>query len=91
MDDPELTKAVAEFIWAFEQVFHHDWPYASAMLLPANGMIAEDGTFLEPRVADEGEDWGHRAILLERYRKLKALMETRGITPTRTYGDSTAE
>jgi hypothetical protein len=79
MGDPELTKAVAEFTRAFEQVFHHDWPYTLAMLLPANGMIAEDGTFLEPRVADEVEDWGYRAMLLERYRKLKALTDARGI------------
>jgi hypothetical protein len=90
MDDPELTKAVAEFTWAFEQVFHHDWPYARAMLLPANGMIAEDGTFLEPRVADEVDDWGYRAMLLERYRKLKALMDARGIVPARTFGDAAA-
>jgi hypothetical protein len=90
MDDPELTKAVAEFMWAFEQVFHHDWGYAQAMLLPANGMIAENGTFLEPRVADEVDDWGYRAMLLERYRKLKALMEARGISPAQTFGDPAA-
>ena len=90
MDDPELTKAVAEFTWAFEQVFHHDWPYAQAMLLPANGMIAEDGTFLEPRVVDEVDDWGYRAMLLERYRKLKALMDARGVAPARTFGDPAA-
>jgi hypothetical protein len=84
MNDPELTQALAEFIWAFEQVFHHDWTYAQAMLRPVNGMIAEDGTFLEPRVADEVDDWGYRALLLERYRKLKALMEARGIAPRRS-------
>jgi hypothetical protein len=90
MHDPELTKAVAEFTWAFEQVFHHDWPYARVMLLPANGMIAEDGTFLEPGVADEVDDWGYRAMLLERYRALKALMDARGIAPARTFVDPAA-
>ena len=89
MDDPELTKAVAEFTWAFEEVFH-DWPYARTMLLPANGMIADDGTFLEPRVADEVDDWGCRAMLLERYRTLKALLDARGIVPSRTFGDPAA-
>jgi hypothetical protein len=29
-------------------------------------------------------------MLLERYRKLKALMDARGITPARTFGDSAA-
>jgi hypothetical protein len=81
MTDPTLTTALAQFIWAFEQVFHHDWPYAQSMLLPFNAMIAEGGTFLDPRVADEADDWGYRAMLLERYRTLKALMESRGISP----------
>ncbi len=81
MDDRELHDALRELMWAFEMVFHHDWPYALVMLNPCNGMIAEDGTFLEPRVADETEDWGHRAMLLERYRRLRALMAARGLAP----------
>ncbi|MEI9896762.1 MAG: hypothetical protein WDN28_23600 [Chthoniobacter sp.] len=36
-------------------------------------IIASDGTFLEPRVDDETEDWGRRGALLERYRRLKSL------------------
>jgi hypothetical protein len=51
------------------------------MLNPFNGMIGEGGTFLEPRVADEQADWSYRAMLLERYRKLKAVMATRGLAP----------
>ncbi|HQY87759.1 MAG TPA: hypothetical protein PK402_03820 [Tepidisphaeraceae bacterium] len=90
MDDPELTKAVAEFTWAFEQVFHHDWQYARSMLHPMNGMISDEGTFIEPRVEDEEEDWGFRAILLEKYRTLRALLDARGITPARDFGDATA-
>jgi hypothetical protein len=35
--------------------------------------IAPDGTFLEPRVEDEIEDWGARGMLLRRYRRLKSL------------------
>jgi hypothetical protein len=79
MHDRELQDAFVELMEAFEIVFHHDWPYTRVMLVPFNAMIAEDGTFLEPRVADEVEDWGHRAMLLERYRKLRALMDTRGL------------
>jgi hypothetical protein len=37
-------------------------------------IISEAGTFLAPDVDDEGEDWGHRGLLLERYRRLKRLL-----------------
>jgi len=86
MHDRELQSALIEFMWAFETVFHHDWPYARVMLVPFNAMIDEDGTFLEPRVRDEAEDWGHRAMLLERYRRLKALMDAHGLAPVRDAG-----
>jgi hypothetical protein len=33
--------------------------------------IAEDGTFIHPKVEDEVEDWGNRARLLHTYRSLK--------------------
>ncbi|MFA6150101.1 MAG: hypothetical protein WC716_02190 [Chitinophagaceae bacterium] len=36
--------------------------------------ISPDGTFLNPKVEDETEDWGNRAYLLNRYRKLKNLL-----------------
>jgi hypothetical protein len=81
MHDRELQNALVELMWAFEMVFHHDWPYTRVMLVPFNAMIAEDGTFLEPRVANEVEDWCHRAMLLERYRKLRSLMDARGLLP----------
>ncbi len=34
-------------------------------------VVAEDGTFLQPRVEDEKENWGYRGRLLELYRELK--------------------
>jgi hypothetical protein len=37
-------------------------------------IIAEEGTFLAPKVEDEIEDWGNRGRLLEAYRKLKKEM-----------------
>jgi hypothetical protein len=36
-------------------------------------IIAEDGTFVRPRVADEVEDWGNRGRLLAAYRAVKEL------------------
>lgn len=34
-------------------------------------IIAEDGTFIDPKVEDEVEDWGNRARLLAAYRALR--------------------
>ncbi|EDY18582.1 hypothetical protein CfE428DRAFT_3967 [Chthoniobacter flavus Ellin428] len=48
---------------------------ARKMGLETIDLIAPDGTFLEPRVDDEIEDWGARGGLLARYRRLKTLME----------------
>jgi hypothetical protein len=34
-------------------------------------IIADDGTFIHPKVEDEVEDWGNRARLLQAYRALR--------------------
>lgn len=34
-------------------------------------VIAENGTFIDPKVKDEIEDWGNRGELLKNYRELK--------------------
>ncbi len=36
--------------------------------------ISPEGTFINPKVEDEAENWGHRAVLLDEYRKLKKLL-----------------
>jgi hypothetical protein len=38
-------------------------------------IISEGGTFLEPQVDDEIEHWGNRGALLQRYRRLKRLLQ----------------
>ena len=40
--------------------------------LVTSPVIADDSTFLHPKVEDEVEDWGNRARLLAAYRALKA-------------------
>jgi hypothetical protein len=42
--------------------------------LEAIPLIADDGTFVHPKVKDEVEDWGNRARLLEAYRALRKEM-----------------
>ena len=37
-------------------------------------VIAEDGTFIHPKIEDEVEDWGNRGRLLAAYRALKKEM-----------------
>ena len=73
--DPELLQALREFVGAFEVLFHHDWGYAKIMI----GDEAQGRTFLNPGLEDESEDWGSRGELLEKYRKLKKLMDERGL------------
>jgi hypothetical protein len=72
-----LEKAIAEFVGAFEVVFRHDWEYTKMMI----GDEAEGATFIEPKLADESEDWGARGALLEKYRILLAEMESKNIAP----------
>ena len=75
MNDPEFEKAVAEFVGAFEVVFRLDWKYTSMMI----GDEEEGCTFLAPGLEDEGEDWGARGVLLEKYRALVAIMKKNNI------------
>ena len=83
--DTELKEAAKKFVDAFEQVFDKDWTYTKESLGVWDGpteldsedsipFIADDGTFLNPKVDDEIENWGHRAILLDEYRRLKKLL-----------------
>ena len=39
-------------------------------------IISADGTFLNPKVPDESEDWGNRGKLLDAYRALKRVVES---------------
>jgi hypothetical protein len=77
----EFALAVAEFIWSVEEVFDRDWEYTERMFQ----VVGEGGTFLQPNVDDEGEDWGNRAFFLERYRNLRRVMQERRIDPIRHF------
>ena len=83
MEENELSAAIARFVGAFEEVFERDWWYTKANLSPYNieFFIKPDGTFINPGVEDEVEDWGARAELLESYRDLLSIMKKSGIKP----------
>ena len=48
---------------------------AREMGLSSIEIIASDGTFINPKVEDESEDWGYRGALLEKYRQIKELLD----------------
>jgi hypothetical protein len=87
MEDADLRGAIAAFIGAFEEVFERNWEYARIMRSPGNinSLIAPGATFLNPGVADEEDDWGARAELLDRYRQLLRIMQRHGIQPKRPW------
>lgn len=76
-NDEELRNALAEFVGAFEVVFRYDWTYAKTMM----GDEEEGGTFIEPGLDDEIDNWGARGTLLEKYRKLVVVMQAHRIEP----------
>ena len=48
---------------------------AKEMGLETIEIISSKGTFLNPKVDDETEDWGYRGALLQEYRRLKSIIE----------------
>ena len=77
MDD-DYIDAVVNFVDRFELVFDNDWEMTKSIIQDPKYYIEEDGTFLEPRVEDESNNWANRGGLLASYRKLKKLMLDRG-------------
>ena len=47
---------------------------AREMGLESIEIISSDGTFINPKVEDEIEDWGNRGALLRECRKLKEIL-----------------
>lgn len=67
------TLAFLDFLGAFECVFDDDWEHTKGCIDSdvINCFIAEEGTFLNPGVADETSDWWNRGGLLRKYRALR--------------------
>ncbi|MDX1949622.1 MAG: hypothetical protein SFT90_03865 [Rickettsiales bacterium] len=74
MKEDVLLKFTQEFIESFEVVFGEiDWEHTKFCLSGNydDFLIKQGGTFLEPKVEDEGNKWVCRANLLKNYRLLK--------------------
>jgi TIR domain len=78
----ELEALLQGFMSSFELVFDWDWDYSDCCLRDddVGSYISIKGTFLNPMVDDEGNNWGNRLGLLEAYRKLKDFMNKYEIT-----------
>ena len=74
--DNELENTLREFLESFEEVFDRDWSYSKEIMNINTQVeiISNSGTFLNPKVEDETEDWGYRGKLLKEYRNLKKLI-----------------
>lgn len=77
--NPEFLSALMSFWYSFEAVFGEaDWPTTLDNLQDyAKYLIDPNGTFLEPCVDDESNNWWNRGSLLSSYRRLKQQIELR--------------
>lgn len=85
----DLIKAADAFAGMFELVFDYDWPTTQANLANPAGLIDERGTFIQPLVEDESNDWANRGALLGAYRELLRCMEDCGIQREELWGTRT--
>lgn len=77
--DQDLEKAASAFVDSFELVFDNDWWHTKHSIEDSESYIKPAGTFLNPGVDDEHNDWANRGNLLDAYRKLRAVLNSRGI------------
>ena len=76
----QLKNLLTEFMSSFELVFGHDWEFSQGCLRDdSQHFIARGGTFLNPGVDDESNNWANRGHLLDVYRRLVAEMKKAGI------------
>ena len=80
-DHDFLVDAIEKFLEKFETVFDAEWDKTKSSLKITESMngwpIAKDGTFLNPKVDNEFNNWYSRGDLLVFYRGLKNLLPKR--------------
>ena len=67
-----IEQKLNSFLDSFQLVFDHDWDMSKGCLKDENikFFISDNGTFLDPQVDDESNNWGNRGGLLASYRDL---------------------
>ena len=66
----ELNRLISGFLSAYSLIFEEDWEYTKNCLENSHYFISPTGTFINPNVTDEGNNWGNRVFLLNSYRRL---------------------
>ncbi|WP_375320674.1 TIR domain-containing protein [Aliivibrio logei] len=74
----ELNQLISNFMLSFYGVFGADWDHTKESII-SNYYIASNGTFVEPNVSDEENNWANRGFLLQAYRNLVSYIETNNI------------
>ncbi|MHB8122929.1 MAG: toll/interleukin-1 receptor domain-containing protein [Desulfuromonadaceae bacterium] len=85
----QLNKLLSDFLLSFRLVFEDDWEHTKSSLtddwMPI--FIYENGTFLNPRVTDESNNWSNRGGLLDSYRSLLEFIAVNKINIGTDYSD----
>ncbi len=71
----EINLLISNFLSAFDLVFNIDWQYTKLCLEEGDTLISSYGTFIDPKVDIEGNNWGNRVPLLNSYRELVAYID----------------
>jgi hypothetical protein len=66
----ELNQLISDFLISFDVVFDSDWEHTLLSLETPSFYIDPKGTFTDPKVPDEENNWANRATLLNSYRTL---------------------
>ncbi|UTV26404.1 TIR domain-containing protein [Photobacterium atrarenae] len=66
----EFNSLISEFLMAYDAIFRIDWQHTKSCLRDIELFVSPSGNFIEPKVDDEGNNWGNRPYLLETYRGL---------------------
>ena len=72
MDDPD--EVLHDFLDHFYLLFHQDWEFARDLCADP-WYVAPTGTFLNPGVDDESNNWANRGAFLAAWRRLTAHVE----------------
>ena len=73
----ELLDVLTDFVFSFNLVFDSDWEMTKGCLEDPEYLIK--GTFINPLVDDESNNWANRGLLLANWRNLLECMERSGV------------
>lgn len=74
-----IETLLPEFIYSLNLVFDNDWEATKDRII-SESFITEDGTFLDPNIDDESNNWWNRGSFLSRYRKIRQRMDELRLT-----------